>query len=183
MPTPPRFKSLVDRPATVTLRFTDGSAYAEAVKNYGTLLNTVPKNDAQGAPLPLQSWQASAGTELRLSLIKGSAPQSFLYWSVKKDDTSAVADMLRAKGFAIIEQAEQDGAKPDNNPEFPVRTLFSNQASGDVVGIVINPPYPMFTKKQGTPPINPPANYSFAGGLMGGLLAGALLAVLARKLF
>jgi hypothetical protein len=148
------------RPAITEIRFNVKKKYNDQVGLYSKLLGYTTPTPATNPPdsvlFPLNFAPAGDSLQaLRLVFLKGGrkgADRTITYWEVGGSGTTEAYDsivkvrdmlLLPANGFKTVEGLPPKG--PLLLKGKAVQTLLDD-GSGNLVGLVINPPYPSFMK-------------------------------------
>jgi hypothetical protein len=164
-PTPAPTPVRLLRPAIIEIRFRSRPKYDSQVKLYSKLLklptpSTSSIPDSVIMPLGFAAVGDSSQT-LRLLLLKGNGNRqgmgrTITYWEVEGSGTPHAEDSIQkasnalvqsGNGFQVVEAlpSQKEGSQVLASKE--VQTLLKD-SDGNFVGLVINPPYPSFTKKK-----------------------------------
>jgi hypothetical protein len=131
--------------ASLALRFSDVAQYQQAVLLYSTALGnkpTLPPNT-----LPSYSMSISESMEL-LCMWQGPELETdctITYWAVGTHlaQIDAACAALQAKGYALLEAPGESPLGSHDKPETQRAVL--KDKSGHRVGLIINPPVPIFS--------------------------------------
>jgi hypothetical protein len=175
------------RPATIGLRFNDQTAYEQALATYGKVLQAATKPGEPVNSLAMGTGTSGKeGTEVRISLDTKYPAGQIVYWEVPTGHYNEVAAYLKGCALTPVgkEQVPDPSPLPPGHTLPPLRSVFAD-ASGNTVGIVINPPIPVAlkatTEKIGSvsslPFLTPPVDIAI------GVVMGLVLGAIGRKIF
>ncbi|MGI4740941.1 MAG: hypothetical protein ACRYG7_37715 [Janthinobacterium lividum] len=150
------------RPAVIEVRYGSKSQYTQDTALYSKLLGIkgaklTAENSTYSVPVGvIHSGQKTPDIELRLVPVDATsvgANRTITYWEIEGSGTDDAAKKLD-EAIKALEKYHYVPAEKNTTVRYPnkgdyVQALLKNEADGadNMLGLVINPPYPRFTDK------------------------------------